>query len=112
MSPWSRIESKYQVGDLVRVKSIEEMMEIGTAGADGISMPSLCLFNNSMYKYCDKQYAIQCVDKSKQVNGQIVSYYHLDGDGAGGWFYTDEMLDCADECTAVDNGITFEDLMG
>lgn len=113
MSPWSRIESKYQVGDLVRVKSIEEIMEIGTVRIDGTSMPSHCLFNNAMYKYCDKQYEIRSVVKNEQVNGQIISYYHLGGDdGAGGWFYTDEMLDCVDECAAVDNGITFEDLMG
>ena len=110
MSPWSKIESKYQAGVLVRVKSIEEMMEIGEAGAYGISMPSLCIFNNEMYKFCDKQYEIRCVTDTKQIaNGQNISYYHLDG--AGDWYYTDEMLDCADECTAVDNGITFEDLM-
>ena len=108
---YSIADAKYSVGDIIRVKEYEDIKCLAVSRDNGgIRLPSYCYFMQHMKQYCGKEYKIERVVTTRDVDGQIVGFYYLN-DGIT-WCFTDEMIEDVNPkipCDALK--MSFDDLM-
>lgn len=95
--------AKYKVGDIVRVILLDEVRREKRNWWGAHEFPSGVSFTTEMEHYCDMELPI-----SEVIDRSDMPRYRLDG--AGGWFFTDEMLEDVSGDPATSEEMDFTDL--
>lgn len=87
--------SKYQVGDILRVRHWDDMVaEFGESRNGRIRCEASVAFTDRMIYLCGKEVTIQSVVSRTSVSGEKFDAYHFSGDD--GWVITEGMLEIID----------------
>lgn len=100
--------SKFHVGDRIRIKTVDEMIESGLFAMrnDGCLQPTVRCYRGVLFNGC-MRYMCGQTGVITKVNGY---QYYVDFDdpetGQGGWVLTDDMM-CQDCDVRIDDDVVF-----